>query len=380
MTKFNFVKFFSTKQKSSSKSTSRLQSKSETNLISKSSKNNLSKKCKFLKNNSTKRPTELIHDEISNSNQQIDLEQIKKTKKARIDESIRSETYTFEQMYNDNSIYNQLDKSYSIANQLSSESSDSSYDELSETFLNSNRQNSIQINFFDNISIQKLDEEIKARFVQLKQCSNLLKINVPVQITMVESLYDLKIENIKLEAFNILKEFDERVHNQKENEKTSLNKIMYPIIATRNFLKNYSRKRTTPVEISKLEKTFIEQKHNNYYLIERENIERKYENKIREIQFEILNVIYGIELQLKDYLRQKERMVIETKQNTQSRHRKRCTQLLSNHNISHVGLYTKRNKLNYSTEIGIQKRIRVRQQTKDGEIRKSIRNSSNSTF
>lgn len=332
-------------------------------------------KVKYLKNKS-KRPQTFSQP----NNQQITCKQKSKTKQ---NESIRSDLYTLEQMYNDNSIYNRFEVSssqfvytneVSLSSETSSLSSGSSLE--IEQVNKSNLTISVESSFLDSVSIQKLDEQIKFRIGYLKHLSIQLNIQMPVHISMVEGLYDLKINQLKQEASCVLREFDQKVYNERESEKKNLNKILNTLNATKNFFKNYGmlRRRTKSADGSK---SFQEQKHKNYYLLERENLERKYENKIRAMQFEILNSIHDIEVQLHEMSRQKERM-LQFEQEIKRPCRHHC--LKHRQQNSKTVQRVEQKRLNYSTEVSLQKRIRNRKQKQEQELQQQCRKRSNSTF
>jgi hypothetical protein len=365
----------------------------------------------------------VYNQETSNHQQQVNSDfaflnnhfmQISKISLAN--SSMSSDKYTIEQMYNDNNVQTNiyldlLDKNVYSTGSLndSSSSDDSEASEMDDrrrdvvnNHLNVQRFGSNQtlksmLNadlsdeiFKNSISLYKLEELIRIKIAALKLIASKLCIQIPKHLTMLETIYELKMDQVRKEAKDDLKRFEY------QNDQTTSFREKLKIRTNKFFRFNTNnRNRSKSVECSQMEtsctsnksnrsdrsdKSDQEFKHKNYYSLERDTIERKYENKMRLIQFDILNSINSIELQFEELKRMKE-LELENQHltplsNYHHHHRHRHHQLGRCHH--HQRRCTSRNletikqpAINYSTEHAMQKRIRRKIKNRTLEMSKS---------
>jgi hypothetical protein len=325
-----------------------------------------------------------------------------------------SDKYTIEQMYNDNDVqtsiyFDILDKNVYSTGSLndSSSSSDDSVasEEERREIQNLTNENICRIGsnqtlksmldtdlsdemFKNSISLYKLDELIRIKIAALKLIANKLNIQTPKHLTMLETIYDLKMDQVRKEAKENLKRFEyhnEQITSFRDKFKNRTNKFFK--------LNTYTRNRSKSVECNKnqmetsctsnksnrsdrSDKSDQEFKHKNYYSLERDTIERKYENKMRMIQFEILNSINSIEFQFEELKRVKELELKNHPHTPQSNrhHHRHHQQGHCNHHRrckSRNPETTKQTAMNYSTEHAMQKRIRRKIQNRTLETNKN---------
>jgi len=325
--------------------------------------------------------------------------------------SMSSDKYTIEQMYNDNNVQTNIyfdifDKNvYSTGslNDSSSSSDDSVASEEEMSKVNIHRIGSNQTlksmldtdlsdeMFKNSISLHKLEELIRVKIAALKLIAHTLNIQIPKHLTMLETIYDLKMDQVRKEAKENLKRFEyhnDQTTSLRDKFKNRTNKFFK--------LNAYMRTRSKSVECNKMQmetscssnksnrsdrsdKSDQEFKHKNYYSLERDTIERKFEDKMRMIQFEILNSINSIELQFEELKRSKELELKDQHLTPQSnRHRHRHG---THHQLGHCHHHrrcksrnpdpSKQTVINYSTEHAMQKRIRRTIQNRTLELNKS---------
>jgi hypothetical protein len=230
-------------------------------------------------------------------------------------------------MYNDNSLFSSKE---------SNSSGSATADEIDQSAVSSPSSSVVlkleqaaagtSAQFPQCVSIGKLDEEIKLKFYYLKQYA-FLQLDFkspPVHLLMLESLYTLKMSTLTREADDEIERFDLKIAQRRHDEASrgkQINKLLATISSTTQKLKSNWRRRSKSVENSDKQQQAVasrqllasgassqssQSKHKNYYLLERENLERKYENRIKEIQFEVLNSILDIEIQLEAAKRQRD--------------------------------------------------------------------------
>lgn len=178
------------------------------------------------------------------------------------------------------------------------DSSESSSDEDDVTDISSN----ISLNcsklddFFEQSeSIQKLDKQIRFKLLKLKQTANRLDLQVPVHILMLETFYDMKISKIKQMA----KESNDNLEQSEESKEqkcNNFNRIITKVLRRGKFIKNYGlAKRSKSVDT--LDKSFS--------YSDKSFTELKYENQMRAMQFNTLNLINDVEIQFEEIKRQR---------------------------------------------------------------------------
>ena len=289
---------------------------------------------------------------------------------------------TLEQMYNDNNTFNESFRS-SSSSSSSSNTSTSSMDtnqkfEITSTNVDSTSSqlnvklksilkpyNVDDINIdvsttqplISNISILKLEQEIRKRINELRQTAATLSLNVPVNLSMLEAMYDLKMDGLKHEARKAIKEFDQKSAHHERHGNMNLNKF-FRLIKNLNgkSLRRARSLNSSPNRQSKVSSSPLstpEIKHKNYYSFERDNIERKMESRMRSFQYEILFLINDIEAQFKQLKRASRDEAAKAKNASCARHQARVNQRRK------TGTLTKKQRIHYSTEAIIQKRIRI---------------------
>jgi hypothetical protein len=242
---------------------------------------------------------------------------------------------------------------------------------------------SISDYFGESISIKKLDEKIRFKLAALKIIAIKLNVSTPAHLSMVETLYDLKMNHLKEEIKENLKQFEKKAQQDQADKTNNINRFLN---TTTKLLKSYGlRRRAKSVDAKKdaqepklktIELKDAKEnkkksddkalKHKNYYLLERDNLERKYENQMRLIQFEILNSINAIELQFQEIKRQRN-------QNKERNNSKTCKCGCANSNGERVQSNNQgsniKSKINYSTQVSLQKRIQNRMNKKKQQLK-----------
>ena len=292
------------------------------------------------------------------------------TSKLNNNDSVRSDT--LEQMYNDNNTFNETCSSSSASSYEQDTSTSSIGTNLNTTSIqitnvsNSTDQLNVKlksilkpfkIETLNNttahvVSILKLEEEIRSRIESLRQTAVNLKLNAPINLTMLEAMYDLKMDGLKQEARKAIKQFDKKSNEHERNGNLNLNKFF-------RLLKNFNGKsrrtrslNSSPTKHAESPIDTSEIKHKNYYSFERDNLERSYETRMRSFQYEILFLISDIETQFKELKRanrDESKLIGAKNQTTINR-----LQMQSRRKT-----LTKRQRIPYSTEARIQKRIRI---------------------
>lgn len=310
---------------------------------------------------------------------------------SRVTSKSNNSTYTFEQMFNDNSVVyanNKLGANLSMSQTFNnSTGSSSSSSSASSPYVAESEISAVESerhHFLQSVSIYKLDEEIKLKFFYLKQfwLVRLEQHTSPVHVLMLESFYNMKMASLTHEADEEIRKFDAKTRSAahqtpmcEETTKKQLTKLLNTITAKTKMFKSNLRRRSKSVENALAPHTPLrpeQSKHKNYYLLERENLERKYENRIKEIQFEIINSITDLEIQMEQLRRQKdedEQAVAQslfTSRQTPRQHQCSCCQ---HHTNNH-----KRRK---SSEASVlQKRIRSRNRSNNsGNHQQSLNGS-----
>ena len=181
--------------------------------------------------------------------------------------------------------------------------------------------NNNDVSFIDrNLPTSELDLKIKEKFFQIKCIYP--KSMYMTQLLMVESMYNVKTSNIKYELKEALQQFDELNSESSEvnykrvsrapKRSNSINNIAHAICSCSKFRrKSASRIATSSTEY--LNKNFITLpisatslnnindliQHKNYFKLERENLEMRYESMIKTLQSEILARINELQLKVK---------------------------------------------------------------------------------
>lgn len=210
---------------------------------------------------------------------------------------------TLEQMYMDKDLFNSQITTINT-NSLMESSASSSSSSMSDSSTNSS------MNLLPSeASVQRIDEVIRFELYRLKLLANSdhpQNTHNPVSISMLETLYELKIKTLNQESV------DARRKLERDSTKRFFNVLSSKIKGFRQRSKSVDKN-----------------SNRNHYSIERTLIECNTENKIRSMQFEILASIKDLEMQYRT-IRQ---------------------QTMSNSSV-------KRN--NYTTENAMKKRIRNR--------------------
>jgi hypothetical protein len=239
------------------------------------------------------------------------------------------------------------------------------------------------------VSIKKLDEKIRFKLAALRFIAVKLNITVPAHLAMIQTVYDIKMNALKSEIKVSLDQFDKKATKQLDQQHssaqpTATNQINKFLATTTRLLKSYGKikKRTKSVEAPEQDRQRNQDNqglresrkdqsasnkslaHKNYYLLERDNLERKYENQMRLIQFEILNAINAIEIQFQEIKRQRSEANVDNKDPLNERIKFECK-----HHGCHCNAGSQADKkraestksrVNYSTQVSLQKRIQSR--------------------
>lgn len=205
-------------------------------------------------------------------------------------QDITVESATLEEMYSDN--INVLESSIKLL-----------------TFNKLNESTKPSKNVFNIDSVNSIDSTIKSKLANLKTTARELNIQLPAQITMLETVYNLRMNTLTQEYLTNQKKYQEKRHARNALVKHFIN-------ASKLF-----RNMKSSVDISSSKQTKIN------------HLDQEIKKQMDSIQNELLTTICEIEFKF-----QKQR---QNKQTTKN--------LLS----------FKPNKSNYSTEVSMQKRIRT---------------------
>ena len=297
-------------------------------------------------------------------------------------DSYRSELISLEQMYQDNSTFHEQTNIYtdimgensdanstsssSMSSQSNSDSGNALADAEARSAPTTPALKSIlkptgyakpsQESLIQTVSVLKLDDEIRAKIQNLKSYAAKTSAEVPANVSMLESMYEMKMESLKRQARVALDKFDRK----SSSERDSRHRLSRFLTTTAKLLKNLngktqqsprqrahslnnSSKRESPV------KSF-EVTHANYYSFERDNLEKLYESQMRVFQCEILLLVNGIDAQLRE-IRHGEVTAQKAYCNRHKQHQR--------HRRVSTGTLTKKQRIHYSTEALMQKRIRI---------------------
>ena len=274
---------------------------------------------------------------------------------------LSNESISLYQMYNDNNTFTEFNMSDNPT-ESSFDSSDNGFesdftssklslDQAKPALLKSilsNRSSNSSVSgdslLAHSFSTLKLDQQIRFKLAGLKLSAARLGL-FQSNVCMLEAVYGLKIDAVRVEARAVLSKFDRKTGEHAE--KKSLNKF---ISSTAKLFKSY-RRRSKSVELNKeasAEKSFGKQPHSNYYACERDALEKKFEDQIRAIQVGILGAIGGVEQQLHEIILKKELSLNSGQQKRHCHRHKRCHR--HGHDLN-------KSRVNYSTELPMQKRI-----------------------
>ena len=268
---------------------------------------------------------------------------------------------TWIQMYTDRSICKQRCPKQDCRVEVGTDTeSDDDDDGIADQISKSNDNLSVLSNgssgdmLIVNSSVDKTNDMIKQRLRNLRTTAVQLNIPQPVQISMLETIYDMKMVNLRTEIESNLKRFEVK----SKSERSSLFKFIETMATTKRLLKNGIKLRSKSVD---LDKNDSEPKHKNYFGCERDVLERKYEQQIRKIQYEILKSIKEIEIQMSQ-VKQRQIQEAAVENCVKCARQVECSCYPNNPGIS-------RNepKHSYSTEVSLQKRIRNRYKNNDSE-------------
>lgn len=275
---------------------------------------------------------------------------------------LSNESISLYQMYNDNNTFTEFNMSDNPT-ESSFDSSDNGFEsDFTSSKLSidqakpalksilSNRSSNSSVSgdslLAHSFSTLKLDQQIRFKLAGLKLTSARLGL-FQSNVCMLEAVYGLKIDAVRVEARAVLSKFDRKTIEHAE--KKSLNKF---ISTTAKLFKSY-RRRSKSVELNKevsVEKSFAKQQHSNYYACERDALEKKFEDQMRAIQVGVLEAIGGVEQQLHEIMLRKEVSLSSQsqKKHCHHHHHKRCQK--HRHDLN-------KSRANYSTELPMQKRI-----------------------
>lgn len=137
----------------------------------------------------------------------------------------------------------------------------------------------------NNVSILKIDEEIRYKLASLKHGALEFNANVPAHISMLETLYDIKLNSLKRDASLLL----QQAQYEANSNKSSPNGMQKLLQATSKLLKSGLHRQSQTRQRARS----VDQSRSQFELIEKE-----YEKKIREMQFDILRSLNDIEIQM----------------------------------------------------------------------------------
>ena len=273
---------------------------------------------------------------------------------------LSNESISLYQMYNDNNTFTEFNMSDNPT-ESSFDSSDNGFEsDFTSSKLSidqakpalksilSNRSSNSSVSgdslLAHSFSTLKLDQQIRFKLAGLKLTSARLGL-FQSNVCMLEAVYGLKIDAVRVEARAVLSKFDRKT--TEHAEKKSLNKF---ISTTAKLFKTY-RRRSKSVELNKeasVEKSFGKQHHSNYYACERDALEKKFEDQMRAIQVGVLEAIERLEQQLHEMMLRKEVSLSSQQKKHCHHHHKRCHK--HRHDLN-------KSRVNYSTELPMQKRI-----------------------
>lgn len=188
---------------------------------------------------------------------------------------ITLEHSTLEQMYTDNSVFSSqiLDQNIKLSNSM-----DSSVTDSFTSFTISSNSTVPSKSYFENSTVQVLHEQIRLRLSALRYiATRQLNLPMPVNISMLESIYDMKLTALNDESAKRLLKFDKSCHS----------KFFNTLSVTIKGLRHRSK------SIDKSHKSSIK----GVCIAERDALERQCETKIRAMQLEILSSINSLEIQ-----------------------------------------------------------------------------------
>jgi hypothetical protein len=237
-------------------------------------------------------------------------------------------------------------------------------------FSNTNYINNseIEVENLSNKSSIELDVKIKELLFKLKLLYP--KSIYLTQILMVESVYNIKRNNIKIEMNECLKQFevDDRTINKKKPKRSrSITNNLAQSFCACSKLSHCSRKPagssqrmasneflsnnlmvTLPLSSASMNNLNEIIQHKNYFKLERENLELKFENVMCTLQNEILQKIKDLQMQIRFEQRllniEKTKMVEQQKQ---QHYQANCKQILHDSSV-------------YVNETPIERKIRKR--------------------
>ena len=213
---------------------------------------------------------------------------------------------TLEMMYNDTSIYaSQQELTSTLNNNNQSSLLNSS------TFLNNSTSTTTTTTpsshgyFIDSISTLKLDQEIRRKLTGLRQAALELSLNTPAHVSMLQSLYELKMSAIRREACAQLRNFDAAAHSLEQVARSCnrpvRKRLGWLIEATGRLIKSgmvIGRRPKTKTTRSSSNAAISRNYDPELMTQQRERIEKAYENRLREMQCEIIKSIGDIEVQM----------------------------------------------------------------------------------
>ena len=175
-----------------------------------------------------------------------------------------------------------------------------------------------------NLPSKVLDVKIKELLFKLKLLHP--KSIYQTQVLMAESIYSIKVGNIKYEFEQQLKQFDEmnnerkldynRVQRKPKRSSSITNNLAKSICACSKFRRKSSMSRdrisatsteylnrnltkTMPISATSLNNLNELIQHKNFFKIERENLELKYEKIMCALQNDILNKVNELQMQIR---------------------------------------------------------------------------------
>lgn len=247
-------------------------------LFSKNSKKNNKQQTKAHKNTNNTSTSEVSDQRVSTSTLLILSPDsvFKHTSKLNVSSQNNSkaeitlEASTLELMYSDKNIF-----SSQIIDQNFLNKSDSFLDSTMSSVSDHHIDITINETIYIDTTIQTLHGQIRLRFNALRYiATQSLNIENPVNIAMLESIYDMKMKQLTDETNYALSKFDR-------------NNLRRPFFNTLSVAIKGLRHRSKSVEKISIK---------DYYKIERDVLQRKFENKIRFMQYEILSSIKDLEL------------------------------------------------------------------------------------
>jgi hypothetical protein len=187
-------------------------------------------------------------------------------------------------------------------------------------FTNTNYINNseIEVENLSNKSSTELDVKIKELLFKLKLLYP--KSIYQTNILMVESVYNIKRNNIKIEMNKCMKQFevdDRTINNKKPKRSRSITNLAQSFcafskwshssqkhadssqrMASNEFLSN-NLMVTPPLSLASMNNLNEIIQHKNYFKLDRENLELKFENVMCTLQNEILQKIKDLQVQIR---------------------------------------------------------------------------------